>query len=35
MMDDAEGRGGAEGDNLSMIAIRWGADEPLSTIPRH
>jgi len=32
MMDDAEGRGGAEGDNLSMIAIRWGADEPLSTI---
>jgi serine/threonine protein phosphatase PrpC len=32
MMDDAEGRGGAEGDNLSMIAIRWGADEPLSTM---
>ena len=32
MMDEAEGRGGADGDNLSMIAIRWGADEPLSTI---
>jgi len=32
MMDDAEGRGGAEGDNLSMIAIRWGAEEPVSTL---
>ena len=32
MMDDAERRGGAEGDNLSMIAIRWGAEEPVSTL---
>ncbi|MEP6783735.1 MAG: protein phosphatase 2C domain-containing protein, partial [Acidobacteriota bacterium] len=32
MMNEAEARAGADSDNLSMIAVRWGADEPLSTI---
>lgn len=32
MMSEAEVRGGADSDNLSMIVVRWGADEPLSTI---
>jgi len=36
MMREAELRGGPEGDNLSMIVVRWGpetlADEPTTTI---
>jgi PPM family protein phosphatase len=36
MMRDAEARGGAEGDNVSMIVVRWGpetlTDEPTTTI---
>ena len=35
IMREAEGRGGAEGDNLSAIIVRWGpetlADEPTTT----
>jgi serine/threonine protein phosphatase PrpC len=26
MMDEAEARGGADGDNLSTIVVRWGAE---------
>ena len=36
MMREAEKRGGPDGDNLSLIVVRWGpetlADEPSSTI---
>jgi serine/threonine protein phosphatase PrpC len=36
LMREAEVRGGAEGDNLSLIAVRWGpetlTDEPTTTI---
>jgi PPM family protein phosphatase len=36
MMREAEKRGGSEGDNLSTIVVRWGAetltDEPSTTI---
>ena len=36
MMREAEKRGGADGDNLSAIVVRWGpetlADEPTTTI---
>jgi PPM family protein phosphatase len=32
MMDDAEARAGAESDNLSLIVVRWGSDDPLSTL---
>ena len=35
-MREAEARGGPEGDNLSMIAVRWGpetlTDDPTTTI---
>jgi len=30
MMNEAETRGGDDGDNLSAIVVRWGGDEPLS-----
>ena len=36
MMREAEARGGADGDNLSIIVVRWGpetlTDEPTTTI---
>src|SRR4029077_9778354 len=36
LMREAEARGGAEGDNLSLIVVRWGpetlTDEPTTTI---
>jgi serine/threonine protein phosphatase PrpC len=36
MMDEAEKRGGSDGDNLSAIVVRWGAetavDEPQTTV---
>jgi serine/threonine protein phosphatase PrpC len=36
LMREAEVRGGAEGDNLSLIVVRWGpetlTDEPTTTI---
>ena len=36
MMREAEQRGGADGDNLSAIVVRWGpetlTDEPTTTV---
>jgi serine/threonine protein phosphatase PrpC len=32
MMSEAEQRGGADGDNLSAIIVRWGSEDPLYTV---